>query len=103
MVLCCRPGLNHDSPFWHPAWGPKGWDNGRADWKVLKQLCYSWLYAFIVLVLVIVAGQNVALFGHVVVVCKSLLAVCVPCSAIRCLWGKKDQDCDFAVLCNTNL
>jgi len=45
----------------------------------------------------IVTGQNVALVGHMVVVCKSLLTVCVPCGDVYHLW-EKDQDYDFVVI-----
>jgi len=36
------------------------------------------------------------------VVCKPLPAVCVHCSVVYYIW-EKDQDYDFAVLCNINL
>jgi len=37
-----------------------------------------------------------------VVVCKSLLAVCIHCCDLYHLW-EKDQDYNFAVLCNIDL
>ena len=41
VVLSCRLGLNHDSPFWRPTWGSTGWDNDKSDWNVLEQICYK--------------------------------------------------------------
>jgi len=49
-----------------------------------------------------IGGQNVAVFGHLVVVCKPLLAVFIHCDVVHHRW-EKDQDCDFAVLYNVNL
>jgi len=69
----------------------KGWDKYEADQSVLKQHCYK-----------LVAGQNVDFFGQMVVVCKSLLAACIPCGAVHHLW-EDDQDYRFVVLCNVDL
>ena len=49
-----------------------------------------------------VIGQNVAVFGHMVVVHKPILALCVPCGAVHYLW-EKDQEYDFAVTYNVYL
>jgi len=67
---------------------------------VLKQLSYNLLYAYIVLVKSFLV--KMLLSGQMAVVCKALLAVCVHCGAVHYLW-EKDQDYDFAVLCNIDL
>ena len=50
----------------------------------------------------IVTGQNVALFGHTVVLCEPLLVECLLCGVVHHCW-ETDQDCYFAVLCNIDL
>jgi len=49
-----------------------------------------------------VDGHNVVLLVHVVVLCKFLSALCIPCGAVYHLW-ERDQDDDFPVLCNNRL
>ena len=47
-------------------------------------------------------SQNVAVFGHTAAVCKPSPVVCFPCCDVHHCW-EKDQDDDFAVLCNIDL
>jgi len=80
--------------MWHPTWSG---DNGRAEQSELKQLVVC-----VCCISEIVTSQNVAVFGHVIVVGKPLLAVLVHYGVVHHRW-EKDQDYDFTVLYNINL
>ena len=50
----------------------------------------------------IVSGHSVVLFAHMILLCKFLLALCLPYGAVYHL-GEKGQGYYFAGLCNIDL